>query len=166
MFERFETPNQLFTYKLGSALKMEDTVLAMLGRLHEKTQRDDLRQRLAHHAEETRQQITNVEHAFSAIDEEPDKNMDLVIEAIDKEGLANIKRSEDALVDTVILGGAAETEHHEIAVYEWLIAEAESLGHQEVVRLLQQNLEQEQHMLEEVRRATRSIAHETVAHTA
>ncbi len=33
MFEKLETPNDVFTYKLGAALKMEHTVLEMLGKL-------------------------------------------------------------------------------------------------------------------------------------
>src|SRR4051812_36898643 len=116
MFETFETPKQLFTYKLGSALKMENTVLEMLGKLEEETQRDELRRQFAHHADETRQQIANVERAFEALDEQPERNLDLAIEAIDKEGRANVKRSRGDVVDLTILAGAAATEHHEIAV--------------------------------------------------
>jgi ferritin-like metal-binding protein YciE len=163
MFETFETPKQLFTYKLGSALKMENTVLEMLDKLQEETHRDELRRQFSHHADETRQQIANVERAFEALDEQPERNMDLTIEAIDKEGRANVKRSRGDVVDLTILAGAAATEHHEIAVYEWLVSEAESLGHQDVAGLLRQNLEQEQHTLEEVRRATHELSQETAA---
>jgi ferritin-like metal-binding protein YciE len=61
-------------------------------------------------------------------------------------------------VDAVILAGASETEHHEIAVYEGLIMQAEALGHEDLVPLFQENLEQEQHTLEEVKRASQKIA--------
>lgn len=71
-----------------------------------------------------------------------------------------IRRTEDQFVDAVILGGAAETEHHEIAVYEWLIAHAEAMGWEDVARMLRPNLEQEQHTLDEVRQATQRIAGE------
>jgi ferritin-like metal-binding protein YciE len=158
MFERFEKPEELFSYKLGCALKMEDTVFDMLDRLQGAAQSDELRRQLLHHQDETRQQIANIERAFTSIDQEPDKHMDLVIEAIDKEGLMEVKRSRDDIVDAVILAGAADTEHHEIAVYEWLITEAEALGHQEVAGLLRQNLQQEQHTLAEVQRATAQTA--------
>jgi ferritin-like metal-binding protein YciE len=163
MFEKFETADEMFSYKLGSALKMEHTVLGMLGKLQQETHRDELRQQLAHHADETRQQISNVERAFATLDEQPDENVDLVIEAIDKEGRANVKRTQDNLVDVMILAGVAATEHHEIAVYEWLITEAKSLGHNDIAGMLQQNLEQEQHTLGEVMRATEKVAQETAA---
>jgi ferritin-like metal-binding protein YciE len=163
MFERFETSAELFAYKLGSALKMENTVVDMLDRLCDDAQSAELKQQLRHHQEETRQQIVNVERAFAAIGEEPDDHPDLVIEAIDKEGLMLVKRADDRLKDQIILAGAADTEHHEIAAYEWLITTAQTLGHQEVIGLLQENLQQEQHTLDEVRSATQQTAQRTAA---
>ena len=56
------------------------------------------------------------------------------------------------------LAGCAETEHHEIAVYESLIVHATALGHEDVVALFQENLEQEQHTLGEVLKATVKLA--------
>ena len=166
MFERLNTPKELFHYKLGAALKMENTVLSMLGDLEENAQREQLKQQFSHHAEETRQQIRNIEQAFSAIGEEPDDSPCPAIEGIEKEGKANIKKADDSVVDAVILSGAAETEHHEIAVYEGLITHAEAMGKQDVVQLLQRNLEQEQHTLEEVKQATEQLAREQFAHAA
>jgi ferritin-like metal-binding protein YciE len=158
MFEKVETPHELFTYKLGSALTMERKVLDMLGDLEDEAEREPLRQQFRHHAEETREQIRNIEQAFKDLGEEPDDKPCVVIDAIDKEGKANIKKADDGLVDAVILSGAAETEHHEIAVYEQLITHAEAMGHTAVVTLLRQNLEQEQHTLREVQQATQQIA--------
>jgi ferritin-like metal-binding protein YciE len=57
----------------------------------------------------------------------------------------------------VITSGAAETEHHEIAVYEGLITQAQAMGKEDIVQLLQQNLEQEQHTLEEVKQAMKQL---------
>ena len=52
----------------------------------------------------------------------------------------------------------AETEHHEIAVYEGLIINAWAMGRDDVVRLLEQNLEQEQHTLDEVKQSLERVA--------
>jgi ferritin-like metal-binding protein YciE len=161
VFDKLKTQRDAFTFKLGSALKMEGKVLDMLGDLEEEAQRADLKQQLHHHADETRQQIRNVEQAFQALGEEPDDKPNLVIEAIEKEGKANIKMADDAIVDSVILAGAEVTEHHEIATYEWLIANAQALGEQKVVPLLQQNLDQEQHMLDAARLSAQRLASET-----
>ncbi|HEX6457297.1 MAG TPA: ferritin-like domain-containing protein [Thermoleophilaceae bacterium] len=166
MFERLNTPQELFHYKLGAALKMENTVLSMLGDLEENAQREQLKQQFRHHAEETQQHIRNIEQAFQALGEEVDDSPCPAIEGLEKEGKANIKKADDQMVDAVILSGAAETEHHEIAVYEGLITEAQAMGKQDVVQLLQQNLEQEQHTLEEVKHATEQLAREQFAHAA
>ncbi|HSD79484.1 MAG TPA: ferritin-like domain-containing protein [Solirubrobacteraceae bacterium] len=161
MFEKLDTPRELFTYKLGAALEMEQTVLKMLGNLQEEAQDGQLTELFRHHAGETRQQIRNLELAFEAVGEKPDDKPCPAIEGIDKEGKANVKKASDQLVDAVILSGAAETEHHEIAVYEGLITQAEALGEPSVVTLLRQNLEQEEHTLDEVRRAARAVAQRT-----
>jgi ferritin-like metal-binding protein YciE len=166
MFERLNTPRELFHYKLGAALKMENTVLEMLGDLEKHAQREELKQQFRHHAEETKQQIHNIEQAFAVLGEEPDDSPCPAIEGLEKEGKANIKKTDDTLVDAVILAGAAETEHHEIAVYEGLITEARAMGKQDIVSLLSHNLEQEQHRLQEVKQASERLAQEQFAHAA
>jgi ferritin-like metal-binding protein YciE len=166
MFEKLNTPQELFHFKLGAALKMENTVLEMLGDLEEAAQREKLKQQFRHHAEETRQQILNIEQAFKALGEEPDDSPCPAIEGIEKEGQANIKKADDSVVDAVILSGAAETEHHEIAVYEGLITEAQAMGKEDIVHLLEQNLEQEQHTLKEVKQATQELAQTQFAQAA
>jgi ferritin-like metal-binding protein YciE len=164
MFEKLDARKDVFSFKLGAALKMENTVLEMLGELEEKSQREQLKQQFRHHAEETRQQIRNLEQAFSALGEEPEENPCPAIEGIEKEGKANIKKAADDVVDAVILSGAAETEHHEIAVYEGLITDAEAMGKQDVAVLLRENLEQEQHTLQEVKQASKQLAQQQFAH--
>jgi ferritin-like metal-binding protein YciE len=164
MFEKLNSPQEVFHYKLGAALKMENTVLEMLGDLEEATTTGKLKRQFRHHADETREQISNIEKAFAALGEEPDDSPCPAIEGIEKEGKANIKKADDSVVDAVILSGAAETEHHEIAVYEGLITEAQAMGKQEIVELLSQNLEQEQHTLDEVKQASQELAQEQFAH--
>jgi ferritin-like metal-binding protein YciE len=162
MFERLNTPQELFSFKLGAALTMEQNVLEMLGKLEEEAQRQPLKEQFRHHADETRQQIENIEKAFQALGEEPDDSPCPAIQGLDKEGKANIRKADDSVVDAVILSGAAETEHHEIAVYEGLITHAQAMGQDEIVRLLQENLEQEQHTLEEVKQHTEQVAREAI----
>jgi ferritin-like metal-binding protein YciE len=163
MFDSLNNPREVFGHKLGSALTMEQDVLEMLGDLEGKSQRDELKRQFQHHAEETRQQIANIEDSFRAMGEEPDDSPCPAIKGLEADAKANIKMADESVVDDVILAGAAATEHHEIAVYETLITHAEELGQPEVVRLLQQNLEQEQHTLEEVTRAQRQVVHQAVA---
>jgi ferritin-like metal-binding protein YciE len=162
MFEKLTTPEEIFNFKLGAALKMEQTNLEMLGDLEEHAQRDELKQMLRHHADETKTHIANIEKSFELLGEEADTSPCPAIEGLEKEGQATIKKTDDSVVDAVILSGAAETEHHEIAVYEGLITHAEARGASAVVELLKRNLDDERHTLEELQQVTQRIAHEGV----
>ena len=147
-------PHQLFIQNLGACLTMENTVDTMLGRLIEAANDSELKQQLRHHREETQAQIRNLRQAFQSLGEAARELPCPAIEGIEKEGEMNLLMTSDELNDAVILAGAAETEHHEIAVYENLIVHANAMGHEDVVALLQENLEQEQHTLGEVLKAT------------
>lgn len=163
MFEKLNTPEEIFSFKLGSALTMENNVLELLGELQEKTNRDELRQLFSQHAEETRQQIKNIGESFRLLGEEVDDSPCPAFQGLEKEGKATMKKTDDSIIDAVILAGATETEHHEIAVYETLVNNAEARGAPEVAALLRQNLEQEQHALRAVTAAAQRIAREGYA---
>ena len=85
MFESIESPRELFTYQLGAALTMEKTVLDMLGQLETAAQRAELKEQLRHHAQETEQQIRNLEQAFQALGVEVDDKPCPAIEGIERE---------------------------------------------------------------------------------
>jgi ferritin-like metal-binding protein YciE len=158
MFERLKTPEEAYNFQLGATLKMEQTVLGMLEKLQDEAQDDKLKQLFAHHHQETQQHIANVEKVFGLFGWEVEDSPCPAIEAMEKEGKANIKKTDKSIVDSVILQSAVETEHHEIAVYENLIINAEAMGKLDVVEALKQNLQQEEHTLDEVRQLQREVA--------
>jgi ferritin-like metal-binding protein YciE len=160
---KIHNPSELFAHKLGAALTMENTVLEMLEKLQEEANSGELKQQLRHHHEETQSQIRNLRQAFQAIGSEPEEQPCPAIEGIEKEGDSNLKMVEDDLKDHVILAGCSETEHHEISVYENLITHADAMGHEDVVALLRENLEQEQHTLGEVMRSALQMAQRDAA---
>jgi ferritin-like metal-binding protein YciE len=146
-------PKMLFAHKLGAALTMEETVLTMLSELQGKASDDELRQQLAHHAEETQGQISNLQQSFSALGYEAQKKPCPAIDGLQTEGQKTLQQTSSELHDAVILGGCAEVEHHEIAVYDGLITMAEEMDADDIVALLEENLEQEEHTLKEVEQA-------------
>lgn len=146
-------PKQLFVHKLGAALTMEETVLSMLEELHGKANDADLKEELSHHHDETRQQVANLGQAFGALGIEQKKRPCPAIEGLEVEGKEMLKQSAQELYDAVILSGCAEVEHHEIAVYDGLIQMADEMGEEDIVALLKENLEQEEHTLKEVEKA-------------
>ncbi len=162
MFDSIETPKDLYLHKLGATLTMENTIVEMLGELEEAAQSEQLKSELREHAEQTRGHVRNVEQVFRALGAEPDEQSCPAIEGLQKEGKQTIKKADERIVDAVVLAAAAETEHHEIAVYETLIAHAEAMDEQDVVALLTENLEQEQQTLRKVQESTDRVAREAV----
>ena len=158
-----DNPKELFVFNLGAALQMEETVESMLGKLVDEANDGGLKRQLRHHREETQAQIRNLHQAFQSLGLEPTTNPCPAIRGIESEGEAQLRMVPDDLNDAVILAGCAETEHHEIAVYENLIVHANAMGQDDIVALLQENLEQEQHTLGEVLKATLKHAQESAA---
>ncbi len=163
MFEKLTTAEEIFTFKLGAALTMERKVLEMLAELEEHAQREELKELFKHHSEETRTHVANIEKSFQLLGEELDDSPCQAIQGLDKEGKATLKKTDERVIDAVILASAAETEHHEIAVYETLVTNAEARGASEVAALLRHNLEQEEQALALVKHLSERLAHEGIA---
>ena len=159
-------PQQLFEHKLGAALTMEQTVLEMLKTNESEAQDSKVKQQFAHHREETEGQIRNLEQVFSSLGGSAKKQPCPTIDGLKTEAEQMISMTSKELIDDVLVGGACETEHHEIAVYEGLITKAEAMGQEDVVALLQENLEQEQHTLRELQTAARGLAQQAAAQVA
>lgn len=158
MFERLHTPEETYNWQLGAALKMEKKIVGMLDELIDESHDESIKQLFRTHQQETKGQIENIEQAFSALGWEVDESPCPAIEGIEKEGKATIKKTDDAIVDGVILEGAMETEHHEMAVYENLIINARAMGRDDVAQLMQRNLDQEQHALQKVKTLAEQVA--------
>ena len=148
-----ETPTELFVHKLGAALTMEETILEMLEKLQNEASDSKLKRDLRHHEQETQQQVQNLHRIFDALGEEVEKQSCPAIDGLKKEGEQMIKEVDDNLVDSVILDGVIETEHHEVAVYDSLIIKAEQMDDDDIVALLQENLEQEEAALDKAVKA-------------
>ncbi len=157
-----ETPTELFVHKLGAAVTMEETILEMLEQLEDEASDPKLKKDLRQHHQETRQQVQNLHRIFEALGEQPEKQSCPAIDGLQKEGEQLIKGVDDALVDSVILGGVIETEHHEIAVYDGLIIQAEQMGDDDVVALLHENLEQEEAALDKAVKAAEQSSKQLV----
>lgn len=160
-----DDPKKLFEHELGMALGAERKVLATLKKLERGAQREELRQQFHHHLEETEGQIENLEQAMQAVGVEGGHESDSA-NGIATEGEKLMEKVDDELIDAVLLGAAAKTEHVEIAMYEGLITKAEAMGEDDIVALLEENLEQEQHTLEEVKEAAQKLSQELAAQTA
>jgi ferritin-like metal-binding protein YciE len=159
-------PQKLFQHELGLALGAERKVLTTLRKLEQRAQRNELKEQFHHHLEETEGQIRNLEQALEAVGANTSAHDADSANGIAAEGEKLLEKVDDELIDAVLLGAAAKTEHVEIAMYEGLITKADAMGADDVVSLLEENLEQEEHTLEEVKQASETLSKELARQTA
>jgi ferritin-like metal-binding protein YciE len=148
MFERLNTPQEAYHFKLGAALKMENTVLEILEANIDEAQDQQVAATFRRHLEESQGHVRNIEEAFRLLGVEIDDSPCPAIDGLQAEGKANAKKTDNSIVDLVLLQGAVEVEHHEIGVYENLILNAKAMGRRDVAEVLQRNLENERQTLQ------------------
>jgi ferritin-like metal-binding protein YciE len=156
------TPTELFVHELGAALTMEETILEMLQKLQTEASDSRLKKDLQHHQQETRQQVQNLRRIFDALGEPVERQTSPAIDGLKREGEQMIREVDGTLVDSVILAGVIEIEHHEVAVYDGLIIKAEQMDDDDIVALLQENLEQEEAALDKAVKAAEQSSKQLV----
>jgi ferritin-like metal-binding protein YciE len=138
------TMDDLFLHTLQDIYYAENQIVRALPEMIEKATDKQLAQGFKMHLDETRGQVKRLEQVFKLLGKEP-QGVDCP--AID--GL--IEESEDVagdiddkqVLDAALIAAAQAVEHYEIARYGTLMAWAKTLGHQEAIRLLKQNLDEE-----------------------
>ena len=94
--------------------------------------------------EETQKQIERLEKAFAKLGKEPSGTQCPAIDGIIKEANETAGEIEDkAVLDAAIVANSQAVAHYEMCRYGTLIAWAEELGHEDIVRFLTTNLNEE-----------------------
>jgi ferritin-like metal-binding protein YciE len=104
-----------------------------------------LRTAFQKHLTETRTHLTRIDQALRALGEKPSSETCEAMKGLLKEGEKHMKRAPaGALRDAVLITGAQKVEHYEMASYGTARTYARVLGEQQVARLLEQTLKEEQ----------------------
>jgi ferritin-like metal-binding protein YciE len=138
------TMDDLLLHGLKDIYYAENQIIKSLPKLIEKATNRDLSKGLKDHMEETKNQVARLDQVFKKLGQEP-KGVQcpaidgLISEADEVAG----EVADKEVLDAAIVGSAQAVEHYEIARYGTLIAWAESLGHDDIIRLLTTNLNEE-----------------------
>jgi ferritin-like metal-binding protein YciE len=139
-----QTMDDLLIHGLQDIYYAENQIVKSLPKLIEKSSSRDLSKGLKDHLEETKDQIGRLDQVFKKLGQEPKgvkcPAIDGLIDEADE--VAGEVADKDVL-DAAVVGSAQAVEHYEIARYGTLIAWAEALGHDEIIRLLNTNLKEE-----------------------
>jgi ferritin-like metal-binding protein YciE len=96
------------------------------------------------HLEETKGQVLRLKQVFEIFGEKPTGQHCNGMEGVIEEGADALEKDEEGpSFDAGLIGAALRTEHYEIAGYQASIAMANTLGMEDVVDLLTENLNEE-----------------------
>src|SRR6266576_79545 len=139
-----KTMDDLLVHGLKDMYYAESQIVKSLPKLIDKATNRELTKGLSDHLEETKNQITRLDQVFKKLGQEPKGIQCPAIDGLISEAdeVAGEVADKDVL-DAAIVGSAQAVEHYEIARYGTLIAWAESLGHDDIIRLLNTNLNEE-----------------------
>jgi ferritin-like metal-binding protein YciE len=141
---RVTTTRELLLDDLKRLLTVETTLArAVLPKLIQEVQNDDLKSALQQHHGETKQHVANVQQAFQELGETPEGKDAPGLEGLKAEHESGISEVAPALREPFDAGAAIGGEHYEIAIYSTALLLARSLGEQQVESLLGANLDQE-----------------------
>jgi ferritin-like metal-binding protein YciE len=136
--------SQLLKHELGDLLYAERVFLKGLKKMAKETSNPTVADRIVLHAEETQQQIGNLERAFESIGYKARAVKCDAAVGLDEEKKSFMEEEpSDEMLEAFNLGSGLRIEHYEIAAYKTAVALAKQTGNMECAQYLNENLEQE-----------------------
>lgn len=134
----------LFLHGLQDVYYAENQIVKSLPTMIEKATNRELATALRNHLKETENQVARLDQVFERLGRDPKGTDCPAIDGLIKEASEVTGEVEDKKVlDAAVIGSAQAIEHYEISRYGTLIAWAEELRQDNVVRLLNANLKEE-----------------------
>jgi ferritin-like metal-binding protein YciE len=144
LFKDIQTMEDLFLHQLEDIYYAEKQIIKSLPKMIDLATNRELAAGLQTHLEETNKQVERLNNVFEKLGKQPKGTDCPAIDGLIKEANSTAGDIADkSVLDAAIVGAAQAIEHYEIARYGTAIAWAEELGHDEVVRFLTTNLNEE-----------------------
>jgi ferritin-like metal-binding protein YciE len=138
------TLHEAFVEELRDTYDAEKQLIKALPKLAKAARSEELRAAFETHLEETRGHAERLERVFENLDEKARGKHCDGIAGIIEEGKSIIEEDFDAAtMDARLIAAGQRAEHYEMAAYGTLVAWAQSMGHTEAAKLLQETLDEE-----------------------
>ncbi|KIZ43092.1 MULTISPECIES: ferritin-like domain-containing protein [Rhodopseudomonas] len=139
-----QSMDDLLLHGLQDIYYAEQQIIKALPSMIAQATNRELTAGLKAHLDETHKQVERLDQAFKKLGHKPSGTDCPAIDGLIKESNETAGEVADkAVLDAAIVANAQAVEHYEIARYGTLIAWAEELGHDDIVRLLTTNLNEE-----------------------
>ena len=138
------TLHDAFIDELRDAYDAEKQLTKALGKLARAASNPQLRDAFEAHLEETQEHVERLEQVFESLDEKVRGKHCEGIAGIIEEGKSVMEEDfDDTTMDACLIAAGQRAEHYEMAAYGTLVAWAQTMGHTDAARLLQQTLDEE-----------------------
>lgn len=138
------TLKELLVDEIQDLYHAENQLVKALPKLAKSATNPELKAGFKAHLEQTRQHVDRLEQCFQLLGEKTKGKTCHAMKGLVEEGEEAIDEDgPDALRDAKIIGAAQRVEHYEMAAYGTARAFAETLGQDEVAKLLQATLDEE-----------------------
>jgi ferritin-like metal-binding protein YciE len=142
--KNIKTMEDMFLHQLEDIYYAEQQLTKAIPKMAEMATNADLKAGLKAHVIDTNNQIERLEKVFTKLGHKPGGTDCPAIDGLIEEANQTAGEIDDkAILDAAIVANSQAVEHYEISRYGTLIAWSEELGHDDVVRLLTTNLNEE-----------------------
>lgn len=156
-----------FYDELRDILSAERQLVKALPKLAKKASNAELTTALEEHLAETEQQVERVEQAFEDTGKAAKaKTCEAMKGLVEEASEIMDETAEAAVKDAMIIAAAQKTEHYEIATYGTLCTWAEVLGYDKALKLLKQNMDEEEKADSKLSKIAKKINKEAAASAA
>lgn len=147
--------------ELKDLYNAENQLVKALPKMAKGASSPELKELFTEHLEETKGQVERLKQIFEMLGQKPTGKVCKAMQGLVEEGKEQLENDEEgATKDVCIAGAALRVEHYEIAGYTAAIAIAEALGHDEIVELLTENLNEEEEAGRKVQEQTEPLLEE------
>ncbi len=141
---KLNTLQDLFVDQLKDIYSAEKQIIQALPKMAKAAQRPEVRQAFEEHLEVSKQQLERLNQVFDKMGTTPGRKKCMGMEGLIKEAEEFMgENPAPDVVDAGLIANAQRVEHYEIAAYGTVRTFAQMMGHNDVVSLLQQTLDEE-----------------------
>jgi len=156
----------LFVSELQDLYSAENQIVKALPKIVKTAASSELQQCLEAHLEETREQVKRLDQIFEKIGRPARGKKCKGMEGLIEEGKELMSEdAEENVLDAALIAAAQRVEHYEIAAYGSVRTFAETLGHEAVVTLLEETLEEEKEADRKLSEVATMVVNERAEHS-
>ena len=154
-----QTAHELFLHELGDILNAERNLVDALEEQAEAVTDEQLKKAITDQRAQTEKQVERLEQVFADLGEEVEEAECKGVKGLVEEwkSFKDEEDPSDDILNVVTISAATKVESYEINAYESLIQMAQDMDHTKAVKLLQQNLKEEQQTLKKMQSFAKKI---------